>query len=1195
LKWLSSEREETFGRGTDPGKKVTRPAADRHLTPGQFRHVIRNVPRAGPLNPRRRRERSCIVSTGTSRTHRTAPSSSSSHARALRAATRSVIESLEARQLLTAAGTVDLALTAGLFAPSGDFPTAVVRQGSKTLVAGVHGSSGDGFVARFNADGTADNTFGTAGRTTIDFGGDDTIRAITLDGAGNILVGGTEGLTGGTSDMAVARLSADGVVDTSFGGGDGVQTAHFTAAAGAFAIAEKDGVIALGGSTGSSFASQTFAVARIDASGVTAITTSTANRSVINALAFDATGNLFAGGEAVVTAGGPTSFALAKYVGASPAFGVLTTAVGTAANSSIKALALSVGNVVAIGDADSSVGIVRYDLATGAATSTFRDAATPFTVLGGGVTASNIYVTGATGGTLAVARYALTPATAAITSSVVPYTPDETSAATSVDAADGTVTLAADMLGRPGVGDFVFQDIAGGSAGVATVIHGESPAYDTVTQVLVDSAGRTLVAGNTRATPISSQHGFILRRLADGTPDLSFGINGVVDVNFDLASSETITGFALDAMGRVLVAGTAGTTAVVARYDTAGRLDFAFNGTGIATFISALTGTTVDTNFPVRVAADGNKVVLAGTAEDAPLDDGVAHLFAIRFDNAGHVDNTFNGGAPVRCDVASSLPYHILKALLVLPGGSIVLGGTATSDGSAASFVMAKYTASGTLDTTFGGGTGLVVDPVGGGDGDYAAINALVATPSGEIIAAGAVGPNLNYNAGDAGNAIAVVRYDANGLNPASPAPGSLPSAATVTGGAQDVAINASGKIFLATTVNGQLAAIRLTAALAIDNTFDSDGVAISSYPGAAAGIALTPTGQAVLAGTTAGVAADTDVALIRFNHLPTLNPITVGPVNALTPLTFTATGHDVDTDTGDTLTYSLPPGAPTGANIDPVTGAFTWTPTAAQAGNYTLTVRVTDTSGASADRSVNVTVNPVVVTGPSATLSGGVLTVLGDAAANSIVISLSGGSYHVAFGAAPALNFASGSVNRLVVNGGDGADRITVASSVNLSTELHGGAGNDSITGGSGDDLLFGEAGNDQLLGGNGADVFVGGDDDDVLTGGNGRDILIGGWGKDTITGQNGEDILVGGYTSADANPTALIFVRTIWNDANLSYAARIAALQFLALGHLFDDNAVDSLTGGNGSDWFIANTDTGFIDIITDAKKEIVTDTLP
>ena len=64
---------------------------------------------------------------------------------------------------------------------------------------------------------------------------------------------------------------------------------------------------------------------------------------------------------------------------------------------------------------------------------------------------------------------------------------------------------------------------------------------------------------------------------------------------------------------------------------------------------------------------------------------------------------------------------------------------------------------------------------------------------------------------------------------------------------------------------------------------------------------------------------------------------------------------------TAKVLTYSLDPGAPTGASINPSTGVFTWTPTEAQGpGTYNITVRVTDNnSPAQSDaKTFRVTVN---------------------------------------------------------------------------------------------------------------------------------------------------------------------------------------------------------------------------------------------
>ncbi len=59
---------------------------------------------------------------------------------------------------------------------------------------------------------------------------------------------------------------------------------------------------------------------------------------------------------------------------------------------------------------------------------------------------------------------------------------------------------------------------------------------------------------------------------------------------------------------------------------------------------------------------------------------------------------------------------------------------------------------------------------------------------------------------------------------------------------------------------------------------------------------------------------------------------------NSQLSLQYTAIPNDV----GETITYSLV-NPPSGASINATTGAFTWTPTYAQAGNYTITVSATD------------------------------------------------------------------------------------------------------------------------------------------------------------------------------------------------------------------------------------------------------------
>jgi len=102
----------------------------------------------------------------------------------------------------------------------------LVQPDGKILVVGasVNGSNHDLAMARYNTDGSLDNTFGTNGKLTENFGsGADWGTGVALQPDGKIIVGGwTE--NGTNKDFAVARFNADGSLDNSFGGNGKVET-----------------------------------------------------------------------------------------------------------------------------------------------------------------------------------------------------------------------------------------------------------------------------------------------------------------------------------------------------------------------------------------------------------------------------------------------------------------------------------------------------------------------------------------------------------------------------------------------------------------------------------------------------------------------------------------------------------------------------------------------------------------------------------------------------------------------------------------------------------------------------------------------------------------------------------------------------------------------------------------------------------
>lgn len=77
-------------------------------------------------------------------------------------------------------------------------------------------------------------------------------------------------------------------------------------------------------------------------------------------------------------------------------------------------------------------------------------------------------------------------------------------------------------------------------------------------------------------------------------------------------------------------------------------------------------------------------------------------------------------------------------------------------------------------------------------------------------------------------------------------------------------------------------------------------------------------------------------------NQAPVLDAITDKAVTIGATLSFTATASDADLPANQ-LTFTLEPGAPEGATIDPMTGAFDWTPGPGTAGSHVVAVRVTD------------------------------------------------------------------------------------------------------------------------------------------------------------------------------------------------------------------------------------------------------------
>jgi uncharacterized delta-60 repeat protein len=123
------------------------------------------------------------------------------------------------------------------------------------------------FVARYLTDGSSDPSFGSGGITITDLGSDAHASAMTLTADGHILVAGVS-----NSMMTVEQYLADGSLDASFGSGGVAQVAFpgFPMSEASAVQALSDGTILLTGSVNLGYPSYkgSLAIARLTASGL---------------------------------------------------------------------------------------------------------------------------------------------------------------------------------------------------------------------------------------------------------------------------------------------------------------------------------------------------------------------------------------------------------------------------------------------------------------------------------------------------------------------------------------------------------------------------------------------------------------------------------------------------------------------------------------------------------------------------------------------------------------------------------------------------------------------------------------------------------------------------------------------------------------------------------------------------------------
>lgn len=251
--------------------------------------------------------------------------------------------------------------------------------------------------------------------------------------------------------------------------------------------------------------------------------------------------------------------------------------------------------------------------------------------------------------------------------------------------------------------------------------------------IVQDAAARAdggIVSAFWSGSSFSARDFGLIGTRADGEPDPDFGDEGFARLDFDNAE-DTVEAVAVQPDGRIVAVGavkpsgsTQGTDFGIARFMADGSVDSDFGSNGRV--MVDLDGST-DTARAVHLLDDG-KILVAGEGQ---FFDGGGDLVVIRLLADGTLDTTFGDAGIARGDSGASFEFG--NAITVMQDGTIVVGGTASSD-----FVMAAFDADGSTATGFGTNGIVTLDFAG----EFDTIQALLTVPNwngqGErIVAAG--------------------------------------------------------------------------------------------------------------------------------------------------------------------------------------------------------------------------------------------------------------------------------------------------------------------------------------------------------------------------------------------------------------------------------------------------------------------------
>jgi uncharacterized delta-60 repeat protein len=554
---------------------------------------------------------------------------------------------------------------------SNDFAVSIAIQGDdKIVVAGrSFQSSADFALARYNSDGSPDNTFSEDGRLTADFSSQEDIAvAVAILSTGKILVAGYT-LNGNSNQIALARYNADGAPDNAFDeDGKKISDFSFEYIATSLNIQSDDKILVAGYAFPNGDAD--FAVARFNADGDPdnvfgengVETTAFSGADHAFSLAVNNNGEIILAGED----DDGTEFALIWYT--------------------------TEGELDDTFDEDGKL-TDRLHLNQGSTFYTSTVIQSDGKILAGG------YTWNGSNYDFAIARY--------------------------------------NTNGTP---DNSFSE-----DGRQTTNFGSSDDYAYGLTLQVD--GKIVLAG------VAGSDFAVARYNADGNLDNSFSGDGKQTTNFGF--EDNAASVAVQADGKIILAGWSVngidpnsqlpvSDFAVARYNTNGTLDNSFSGDGKQTTSFGFD----EMAKSIAIQGDG-KIIVAGIKQIFAQGGNTSQFALARYNIDGNLDNSFSSDGKQLTTINENA---YANSIAVQPDGKIVVGGNTSFDSETATdFVLARYDKNGSLDNNFGeGNTGIETTYFGS---VYKFSNPIVIQGDGKIILAG----------GNDGN-FAIARYTNSGV-----------------------------------------------------------------------------------------------------------------------------------------------------------------------------------------------------------------------------------------------------------------------------------------------------------------------------------------------------------------------------------------------------------------------------------------------